>query len=355
MVKELGKLFDSAEQANRFLGEDLAFWSRTQAKRAKQLSLATPPKSIASVMTWPVRDQADNGERMRERNRQRQRQRKHLAKRKNRASRSQSTSNAGSFSCEARIVATALRLAPALHSAPLIELNARETTHAPCDELGHSQSTRGAPSVWADTRQELCEGLQYFRSYHSGAYGKNGFVSGYLIDGHNADGDRIGGRIIISHAGGKYSAAEGKLHADQTITDRSVAALMKNLTHDVPLVLIAGNRWPSRVQLNHRYNVLGWFRVTHIWPECRSTGTVFRVRFETLDAEVGWWAPSVMRDHILNGQLGQFFCHTCESGSPVLYSPATCLNRDCSAYATGQLSLDALFLRMASNRGISGP
>lgn len=32
------------------------------------------------------------------------------------------------------------------------------------------RSTSGYPEVWADNRQELCEGLPYFRSYHGGIY-----------------------------------------------------------------------------------------------------------------------------------------------------------------------------------------
>jgi hypothetical protein len=55
------------------------------------------------------------------------------------------------------------------------------------------------PPVWADTRQELCEGLSYFKSYQSGVYVKNGIAFGYLLDQFGAERDFIGSRVVISH------------------------------------------------------------------------------------------------------------------------------------------------------------
>ena len=60
-------------------------------------------------------------------------------------------------------------------------------------------SPRGEPLVWADRRQELCEGLTYFRQYQSGIQAKNNIVSGYLLDGYGAERDFIGSHVVISH------------------------------------------------------------------------------------------------------------------------------------------------------------
>jgi hypothetical protein len=60
-------------------------------------------------------------------------------------------------------------------------------------------SPRGKPSVWADKRQELCEGLIYFRQYQSGIQARNNIVSGYLVDGFGSDRDFIGSHVVISH------------------------------------------------------------------------------------------------------------------------------------------------------------
>lgn len=57
----------------------------------------------------------------------------------------------------------------------------------------------GKPEVWAQFRQELCEGLPYFRSYQGGIYFRNGVVFGYLLDGFGAERDYMGSHVVISH------------------------------------------------------------------------------------------------------------------------------------------------------------
>ena len=58
---------------------------------------------------------------------------------------------------------------------------------------------RGQPLVWAQYRQELCEGVSYFRSYQGGIYFRNGIVFGYLLDAFGAERDYIGSHVVISH------------------------------------------------------------------------------------------------------------------------------------------------------------
>lgn len=60
-------------------------------------------------------------------------------------------------------------------------------------------TAKGEPLVWADTRQELCEGVPYFRAYQSGIYYRNDVAFGYLLDGYGAERDFIGSHVVISH------------------------------------------------------------------------------------------------------------------------------------------------------------
>jgi hypothetical protein len=55
------------------------------------------------------------------------------------------------------------------------------------------------PLLWADTRQELCEGVPYFRSYQGGIYFRYEVAFGYLLDAFRAERDFIGSHVVISH------------------------------------------------------------------------------------------------------------------------------------------------------------
>jgi len=67
------------------------------------------------------------------------------------------------------------------------------------EPLHPKPEARGKPLVWADTRQELCEGVPYFRSYQAGIYYRNEVAFGYLLDGFGAERDFIGSHVVISH------------------------------------------------------------------------------------------------------------------------------------------------------------
>lgn len=59
----------------------------------------------------------------------------------------------------------------------------------------------GQPPVWAESRQELCETLPYYRAYQAGMYMCKRVAYGYLLDSYPAPRDvwAAGGRVIISH------------------------------------------------------------------------------------------------------------------------------------------------------------
>ncbi|KAI8461093.1 hypothetical protein BY996DRAFT_1008233 [Phakopsora pachyrhizi] len=60
------------------------------------------------------------------------------------------------------------------------------------------------PPIYSSNRQELCETLNYFKSYHSGHYVSESRTLGYLLDGFPSPRDEFEdfGKVIISHGGG---------------------------------------------------------------------------------------------------------------------------------------------------------
>src|SRR6266536_2981833 len=56
----------------------------------------------------------------------------------------------------------------------------------------------GAPPVWADKRQQLCETLPYYRAYQSGAYTSDGVVCGFLCDKEVGVRDKFDDQIMIA-------------------------------------------------------------------------------------------------------------------------------------------------------------
>ncbi|GAA5967421.1 hypothetical protein JCM11641_000543 [Rhodosporidiobolus odoratus] len=146
----------------------------------------------------------------------------------------------------------------------------------------------GRPPIWAEGRQELCESLEYYKSYQGGHYDLQERCLGYLLDGFPSASDRCeqGGRVIISHGGGCSSAttsssssssrATYRLTASQTRSNLRMRALFNCLEHKVPVVVIAGSKWeffPALAGLGRkgegetRYAVLGHYVVTDIWAE----------------------------------------------------------------------------------------
>ena len=118
-------------------------------------------------------------------------------------------------------------------------------------------AARGEPLVWADTRQELCEGVPYFRSYQGGIYFRYEVAFGYLLDAFGAERDFIGSNVVISHgyathlssadrSGGRSSLDPltnvRSLAGSQLCTDRGVSALLSNWRTETPLVLILGSK-----------------------------------------------------------------------------------------------------------------
>ncbi|THV05004.1 hypothetical protein K435DRAFT_834976 [Dendrothele bispora CBS 962.96] len=167
------------------------------------------------------------------------------------------------------------------------------------------------PPIWAQSRQEVCESLEWFRSYQGGVYFSNNIVKGYLLSAFPSQRDFFhhNGKLIISHGGGKsesLSSAGGKLEIrsaeDQQARDLSVRALLNNHAQQIPLVLLIDDRYPRfPYDLSKRgiaYAVLGLYIITHVWQEYEEKtsterGRVVRFKFSFQwcedQGEPWWW------------------------------------------------------------------
>ncbi|KAF8543264.1 hypothetical protein BDD12DRAFT_874882 [Trichophaea hybrida] len=190
------------------------------------------------------------------------------------------------------------------------------------------------------TRQELCEGLPYYRAFQSGCYTHDGLVHGYLLDACDSTRDYVGGKVVISHSGGKSKEDEGtglrSLIMNQTTKDTTIKCLLNNLKLKFPIAIIIGNRStmsPSRIP--HRYCAMDWFKVTHAWAEKDplSGFSRWKFRFEKLDfTSDGWWAVE-KTDTPGDAEIVIASCKACRKESPHIYQQGwMCLNPACSDF-----------------------
>lgn len=150
------------------------------------------------------------------------------------------------------------------------------------------------PLVWSATRQELCEGSGYFKSYQGGTYAVpildgQQKVPVWLIDSTTSlnNADIFTGRIIISHTGGNFDPASGTMKSSQAETDPGRRLFLDALRNKTPVLVICGTKYESildwrrletgnkeRLTLGEnnearepRYVVLGWGKISECWIE----------------------------------------------------------------------------------------
>ncbi|GAA5863860.1 hypothetical protein JCM3774_001180 [Rhodotorula dairenensis] len=199
----------------------------------------------------------------------------------------------------------------------------------------------GRPPIWCEGRQELCESLDYFKSYQGGHYDNQERCLGYLLDGFGTANDVCAenGKVVISHGGGcsevidvprapdsKDAAPQRifRLKASQTRDNVRMRALFNCKETQTPVVLLAGTQWPFFPRLQDlgkvhegdagvRYSVLGHYLVTHIWAEGETVDhpplpvssssaaptdpdffVRFRVRFEWVPSQGKPWFDGVI-------------------------------------------------------------
>ncbi|KAF9464938.1 hypothetical protein BDZ94DRAFT_1189835 [Collybia nuda] len=152
------------------------------------------------------------------------------------------------------------------------------------------------PPIWAQSRQEVCESFDWFRSYQSGVYFCNNIVKGYLLSAFSSCRDVFehGGKLIISHGGGgaesvhqRHGQIINEAAADQDAQDKSVRALLQNYKDARPLVLLIDDKYvlfPYDLgSRNVTYAVLGFYTIAHAWAEYQPAnnleGRVVRYKF----------------------------------------------------------------------------
>ncbi|KAH8992816.1 hypothetical protein EDB86DRAFT_2931004 [Lactarius hatsudake] len=195
------------------------------------------------------------------------------------------------------------------------------------------------PPIWAQSRQEVCESLDSFRSFQGGVYHIHDIVKGYLLGGHSSSRDLFyhSGKLIISHGGGKAEALHSKNRClevrgpgDQLEDDRSVRALLNNYQCGRPLVLLADDNYrlfPFDLTANgYTYIVLGLYWITHAWAELQQVSGDRRVvrykfAFQWCDGQGDPWWPQDT-EHVsadTQAEAGQNLVHEGESnGLPLV-------------------------------------
>ncbi|GAA5946972.1 hypothetical protein JCM3765_002096 [Sporobolomyces pararoseus] len=224
----------------------------------------------------------------------------------------------------------------------------------------------GRPPVWAVGRQELCESLDYFKSYQGGHYDRAERCFGYLLDGFPSANDRCeqNGKVIISHGGGNSHATTAGyvLHSSQEREGVRMRALQNCLDQKVPVILLAGNQYSFFPELRDmgkqeggnevRYAVLGAFFVTHIWAEGEPVVNDnlqetpkdeffvrFKVRFEWVESQgtpwftdvIGKECPAIPPPTCSVSQV--VTCSICHKQHRAIYQEAiTCYDESCSNF-----------------------
>ncbi|OCF74843.1 hypothetical protein I204_03685 [Kwoniella mangroviensis CBS 8886] len=175
---------------------------------------------------------------------------------------------------------------------------------------------RNRPPVWAESRQELCEALPYYRSFQSGLYMHKKVAYGYLLEAFPAPRDiwAHNGKVIISHGGGQCvrtlkpdgTSGPATLQADQSRSDARVDTLLLAHEKRIPMVLIAGKGYEGLPwELNCAYVILGWYWISLTWveaewpplgvspPKERDYFHRVKIRFDWVESQgTPWWIES---------------------------------------------------------------
>ncbi|KAF9241593.1 hypothetical protein BU15DRAFT_44647 [Melanogaster broomeanus] len=216
------------------------------------------------------------------------------------------------------------------------------------------------PLIWAQSRQEVCESFEYFRSYHGGVYSNKGIVKGYLLGAYAASRDLFHheGKLIISHGGGKSESTldSGRRQAaqDQEASDKSVGALLKTYKEGRPLVLLVDDQYAlfpyDLAASKYTYVVLGMYSISHAWAECQPTPDGLRriVRwkfaFQWCEGQGNpWW---MTQQGTNNSSLGLQSCKSSEPPSTARFPPdlsvqcEACLDKSPTVYKQGWTCLN---------------
>ncbi|EIW63566.1 uncharacterized protein TRAVEDRAFT_161894 [Trametes versicolor FP-101664 SS1] len=214
------------------------------------------------------------------------------------------------------------------------------------------------PIIWAESRQEVCESFDWFRSYQGGVYFNNDMVKGYLLSAFSSGRDLFArdGRLIISHGGGKAESVHTKAgqHTvreadDQHEEDKSVRALLRTYQMKRPLVLIIDDRYAlfpyDLATKGYTYVVLGFYHIAHAWaerhPARNGKGYVIRYKFAfewCKKQPEPWWLKGpdgLVPPDTAHHPAATYTCPSCQKLSPLLYEGAwMCLQANCQSFWT---------------------
>ncbi|KAF9452750.1 hypothetical protein P691DRAFT_756135 [Macrolepiota fuliginosa MF-IS2] len=238
----------------------------------------------------------------------------------------------------------------------------------------------GYPPIWAQSRQEVCESFDWFRSYQGGVYHARNVARGYLLSAFSARRDvfRHGGRLIISHGGGKAQSVHTRQGQhitqeadDQLAQDKSVRSLLENYRSRRPIVLLIDDKYilfPYDLGvMDITYAVLGFYTIVHAWAEYQPAGNErgrvvrYKFAFQWCESQGDpWWLkfnasnvpgspdpgrspPNTSEDEpeCVEQSFAPFAhieqistqCYMCGESSPQVYERAwTCLNPKCRRF-----------------------
>ncbi|TEB38335.1 hypothetical protein FA13DRAFT_1621066 [Coprinellus micaceus] len=216
------------------------------------------------------------------------------------------------------------------------------------------------PPIWAETRQEVCESFEWFRSYQGGVYFSHDTVRGYLLSAFGAKRDIFAheGRLIISHGGGKAESIHKERGQcvlrgaeDQRSDDKSVRALLKTYRDRRPIALVIDDRYAKfPYDLGSKgvtYAVLGFYMIVQAWAEVQpdpSSGrniVKFKFAFQWCEGQGDpWWLSESGKADIVDFdedarsyKVREEECPQCWEESPQVYSQGwACLQPTCPRF-----------------------
>ncbi|PYH69162.1 hybrid D-mandelate dehydrogenase-like dehydrogenase/2OG-Fe(II) oxygenase [Aspergillus vadensis CBS 113365] len=193
-------------------------------------------------------------------------------------------------------------------------------------------------------RPDLCDALPWFRSVQGGVYHNGNICWGFLIDADCGIRSYLDDEVVITRVGGGCTKdANGNLVLikDQDGDSAAMSSILNSMELKVPVGIVIGNRNTLLPRsLPHRYNVMAYFRITHVWYERIGRRTGAKVRFEKLDlGSKSWWAAKhsrpplerKKRDYAM--QAEQARCEACDQYSIRIYDQGwMCLQPSCKLF-----------------------
>ncbi|PBK59617.1 hypothetical protein ARMSODRAFT_982901 [Armillaria solidipes] len=208
------------------------------------------------------------------------------------------------------------------------------------------------PLLWSTSRQGLCEGSDFMKSYHSGVYTHEGRIIGLLLTKNTAPRDvfLFDGEIIISYVEFKTKSSG----TDTQQQDRR-PTLLRAYDDKKPIAIFISDNYPLfsyALPKPIAYCQLGFYVVTHVWDEKENVTTYRKAMFKFLYTQSQpsmWWRPEHTQYDIQAPKEPMFVCPFCTNYSPILYKVGPiCLRQGCPVFWTvregATLSLNNDFL-----------